>query len=164
MADVCACIMVDVLKRMQNDIEKVEASNSKTVEAMYEYKENTALVKQVVDQVLKAQDLQTITAEKNQMAMFMSIKEIKDTQFAGFKSLADQRISDQEKEEERKVATALEQKIIDKEKKDDAKDMIKEKRKFRWAVYLAVLLLFVNTVYGFFVKYAPTLVGLPMTK
>jgi len=145
------CIMDSVIERMQDDILKGEATTKEILKIVSDIKEGNTDSKYSLIAIKSTQDLQAI-----------AVKETKELLIIGLKDIETRRIATELAVKEDKKAVVLEQKALDKEKKDELKDNIKEKRKFRWAIYMAVILLFINTVYGFFVKYAPVMVGLPI--
>ena len=165
MAEDHKCIMVDALKRMRDDIEKNEQATCKNVENMHAIITSTALAKQVMDQIQKTQDAQNLTAEKNQAAMVKSNNEIKEASIAGFQAMRDakieeKRLADVKKAEDEEKKLAEDKRI--KEKQDDEnKEAKKWKKRLLIGLYISIFLMALNFGMGWFVKYAPTWIGLP---
>ena len=165
MAEECKCIMSEVLKSMRSDIEKNEAKTTKTTESLQGLITTTALAKQVMDQVLKAQDVQNVTAERNQVAMVKSNDEIKDAQLAGFKAMKDERLEEkrvaQEKKEADEKVQEAEEKRLNEKQEDENKEATKWKKRLLIGLYVSIFLMALNFGMGVVVKYAPHQIGLP---
>jgi len=171
MAEKCDCIMMNEIKRIQEDILKNERDSKETEKVVYEIKESHSQTKFLMEQIQKNQEAQAIATEKRETATALANeknrelvaqtnKENKETMAAGFKNIADKKL-----EEEKSVAE--ERKAAEKEKLrlkelQDTKDesLRKERRAQTWGVWLIGIGIAASTLFGLLKVYVPKMIGL----
>lgn len=144
MAEDCKCIMLNEFKHIAEDMTDRKNNERDMLKNISDIRTNQERTMFETEQVRKAQELQSIAAEKNQASMD-----------AGFKTIEDRRNADEK-------AVVLEKKEIDKEKvrlkelqvdKDEAirlekKDDKKAKAVQTWGIFLAGIGLIANFIMG----------------
>ena len=153
--------MVDVINRLQGDLkDSIQERKANEKESRIDIsliKAGQERATYITEQVQKTQDAMALVIEKNQETSLAA-------NAAGFKEIKDQREKDDSarevKEEKLRVETLRLKEISDvKEERS-----ITEKKRNTRALWMVFYVIVVNTVYGLFVKYAPTLIGLPVGK
>ena len=130
--------------------------------------------KHQLSQALSTKEYQIETArlnKENQAENIRLNKEQSDKMDANFKAIEDKRIADEKaialkkEADEKNIADEKEKakiksEAVEAERIKDAKELLKEKRSTRRAMWMALYVLILSSVFGLFVKYAPHVVGL----
>jgi len=135
-----ACLKIELLERMQGDILKGENITKEITKIVSDIKDSHAETKYTLRDI-----------KSNQDAMVVADKENKITMAAGFKAIEDKRLADE-------LKIAKEKEDAREEQKETDKALLKEKRATKRGIYIAIIILAVNTVVGLLVKYAPSLI------
>lgn len=164
MADECKCVMIEVINRMKEDIQDGKNSDKEIAKVISEIKETHTETKFLMERIKITQDSMALADKESKAALMITNKETKDLFVAGFKEIADKRLADKNKIIEEKKAIALKRES-DEEKAKEIKRIadiasLAEKKKNRWAIYMVVIVLVINTLYGLLKVYVPKLVGL----
>ena len=136
------CIKAEAILRMQGDILKGENNTKEITKIVSDIKDSHTETKYTLRDI-----------KSNQDAMVVADKENKITMAAGFKAIEDKRLADE-------LKIAKEKEDAREEQKETDKALLKEKRATKRGIYIAIVILAVNTVVGLLVKYAPTLIHL----